>query len=348
MIFGECINTAIIKNLNDSKKFLLMGLGVSYENKPFFKKFPKQVIETPVSELSFTGMAVGLGSQGFRTLVDHGRVEFSILAFDQILTQAARWNFMFGGNYNCTPCFKICIGRQWGNGPQHTGTYHSIFMQSLGLDIFIPSTPYEAFIHILNILKNKNPSVILEHRWLYLNNQDFNIKNNIRKIHKASFVGSKKDKILIVTYGDGYIESLKAKEKLQDEGIEVSVISLSFFPKEQRISNTILNKVYNYEKIFYVDTSPYNFGILNAFSGILNNKNKRKIIEKIISCPFWPCPTSPKLAEKYYPDAHSISKIIYKDEKNKKLKIKKPSFDEIHKVTKVDITKYLSNEELIF
>ena len=180
MIFGKAIDVAILENLKKSKKFLLMGLGVSYDNKQFYSKFPKQVIETPVSELAFSGMAVGLGTQKYFPMVDHGRVEFSILAFDQIFTQAGRWEYMFGGNYPCTPCFKICIGRQWGNGPQHTGTYHSIFMQSLGLDIFIPSTPYEAYLHIKNILKLKNPAVILEHRWLYLNDQNFLLKYQLK------------------------------------------------------------------------------------------------------------------------------------------------------------------------
>ena len=58
-------------------------------------------------------MAVGLASQGFRPMVDHGRIEFSILALDQILTQASRWEFMFGGKYPCPVSFKLCVGRQW-------------------------------------------------------------------------------------------------------------------------------------------------------------------------------------------------------------------------------------------
>ena len=63
-------------------------------------------------------------------------------------------------------------------------------------------------------LKNVNPSVILEHRWLYLNDQNFKIKNNLNKIHHATFVKEDKSNILIVTYGDGFVESLKAKNIL--------------------------------------------------------------------------------------------------------------------------------------
>jgi pyruvate dehydrogenase E1 component beta subunit len=347
MIFGEAINKAILKNLSISKKFLLMGLGVSYDNKEFYSKYPEQVIETPVSELSFTGMAVGLASQGYKPMIDHGRVEFSILALDQILTQAARWEFMFGGNYKCPACFKICIGRQWGNGPQHTGTYHSVFMQSLGMDIFIPSTPYEGYIHVLHTLKNNNPSVILEHRWLYLNNQNFKIKNNY-KIHKALLVGNKK-KILIITYGDGFVESLKAKKILKENGIEVSVMSLSYFPKNERISKKIINAISNYEKIYYVDTSPYDFGLLSGLSGIINTSKKyKKKPEFILASPFNPCPTSTKLTKNYYQNSYSISKAIYKMEKNKKLIIKPLTFEQIHTVTKVEIDELLINQQFIF
>lgn len=349
MIYGKAIDSAIESNLNDDKKFILMGLGVSYGNKPFFSKFPSRVLETPVSELSFTGMAVGLASQGFRPMVDHGRVEFSMLAFDQILTQASRWEFMFGGNYPCPVCFKICIGRQWGNGPQHTGTYHSTFLQSLGMDVFIPSTPYEAYLHTKHVLKNKNPSVILEHRWLYLNEQNFKIPRIIKKIHNATLVNKKKSKILIVTYGDGFSESLKAQKILEEKEIDISVMSLSYFPKNQRISKKIINEINNYGKIYYVDTSPFDFGILSAISGIKNlsklNTNRQK--EYKISPPFFPCPTSPKLTSRYYPNGNIIAEKIYKIEKNKKLKNRSLSFYDIHTVSKFDISPYLINATYI-
>jgi len=78
-----------------------MGLGVAYSKEELAVEFPMQVLETPVSELAISGMAVGLASQGFRPVVVHGRVEFALLAMDQILTQASRWDFMFGGDYSC-------------------------------------------------------------------------------------------------------------------------------------------------------------------------------------------------------------------------------------------------------
>ena len=138
-----------------------------------------------------------------------GRVEFALLAFDQILTQAGRWEYMFGGNYPCPVTFRIQIGRQWGNGPQHTANYHSIFMQSYGLDIYIPSTPQEAYFHIINSNKQNRPAVILEHRYLTQIKENFKTNRKI-KIRQHTLYKSVKNKkkYLIITYGDGLIDSL--------------------------------------------------------------------------------------------------------------------------------------------
>ena len=166
MNFTEAIEQATLSVLSKSYKNLVFGLEVSNVGSKIYEMFPRQVYETPVSELSSTGLAVGLATQGFKPQVVFGRVEFALLAFDQIFTQAGRWEYMFGGNYPCPVNFRIQIGRQWGNGPQHTANYHSIFMQSYGIDIFIPSTPEEAYKHIIYSNQLNHPSVILEHRYL--------------------------------------------------------------------------------------------------------------------------------------------------------------------------------------
>ena len=175
MIFTEAIKKSQLLNLKYNKKFLIIGLGMNYPSEGLYEKFPKRVFDTPVSELALTGTAVGLASQGFNPLVVHGRVEFAMLAFDQIFTQASRWEYMFGGNYPCPISLRIAIGRQWGNGPQHTANYNSIFMQASGLNIIIPSTPEEIFYGIRFLEKSKSPTVILEHRWLYKTTQNFKI-----------------------------------------------------------------------------------------------------------------------------------------------------------------------------
>ena len=131
---------------------------------------------------------------------------------------------MFGGRYPCPVTFRIQIGRQWGNGPQHTANYHSIFMQSYGLDIYIPSTPEEAYNHVVESNKKNNPAIILEHRYLTQIKQNFK-KNKNKKIeqHKLYKKKGKNTKFLIVTYGDGLIDALKAKNYLNSRGIYIDI-----------------------------------------------------------------------------------------------------------------------------
>ena len=117
MNFNQAINKSILKVLSKSKKNFLMGLEVTNTGNEYYEKFPKQVLETPVSELSSSGLAVGPALKGYKPQIVFGRVEFALLAFDQIFTQAGRMEFTFGGKIKCPVSFRIQIGRQWGNGP---------------------------------------------------------------------------------------------------------------------------------------------------------------------------------------------------------------------------------------
>ena len=128
MKFTEAIKKGILKILGKSKKNLLLGLEVTNVGTGFEENFPDQVFETPISEAASTGLAVGLATQGYRPHIVFGRVEFALVAFDLIFTQASRWAFTFGNKTICPVNFRIQIGRQWGNGPQHTANYHSIFL----------------------------------------------------------------------------------------------------------------------------------------------------------------------------------------------------------------------------
>ena len=329
MNFSEAIQEGIIKILSKSKKNLIFGLEVTNVGSKIYENFPLQVFETPVSELASSGLAVGLATRGFKPQVVFGRVEFALLAFDQIFTQAGRWEYMFGGNYPCPVNFRIQIGRQWGNGPQHTANYHSIFMQSYGLDIFIPSTPEEAYQHIIYSNQINNPSVILEHKYLTQINQNFEKKTFKISQYKLYKNYKSKNKYLIVTYGDGLIDSLKAKKFLNKKKIDADVLNFSYFPFKNRIQNNALGLINNYQKIIFFDSAPFQFGILSGISSLLNiSKNKKKKFF-YLSPKSEPSPSAPFLAKNYYKNFKDIINLIYKIEIKKRPHNKKLSFDEI-------------------
>lgn len=349
MFFTDAIREGHLKNLSSNQRSLVIGLGMTYPNEGLSELYPDQVFDTPVSELALSGMAVGLASQGFFPTVVHGRIEFALLAMDQILTQASRWNYMFGGNYACPVSFRIAIGRQWGNGPQHTANYHSIFMQSPGLDIFIPSTPKEVFDHIRYISKIKNPSVILEHRWLYKTSQEFDTNSEIpSKLNQGSLYNSSVEtNILLVTYADGLIDAIKAKEYLEKIEIGINVLNISSFNQKGRISSEIHKIISDHEEVIFLDTAPIEFGIMSGVAG-LNSFKQKKIRNNFhyLSPPFHPCPTAPSLTKDYYVSYDKIIEFIAKLSQKDNLEKITPSFDEINLWPEFDFTKY--NPDLIY
>lgn len=336
MNFSDSIEDGTIKVLSKSKKNLVFGLEVTNVGSKINEKFPSQVFETPVSELSSSGLAVGLATQGFKPQVIFGRVEFAMLAFDQIFTQAGRWEYMFGGNYPCPVNFRIQIGRQWGNGPQHTANYHSIFMQAYGIDVFIPSTPEEAYNHVIYANKLNIPSVILEHRYLSQVQQKFSKKKIKIQQHKLYKHNNKKN-FLIVTYGDSLIDALKAKKFLNEKKIITDVLNFSYFPFKNRIQKESLDIISHYKKVIFFDSAPIQFGILsNILSLVKLNKNKKQKYY-FLSPENLPSPSAPFLAKNYYKNSKDLINLVSQIEINKKIYNRNLSFDEVMLWPKDDI-----------
>jgi pyruvate dehydrogenase E1 component beta subunit len=123
---NEAVKEATDQMMEINPGIFVIGEGVTYKNGAdgttagLKLKYPSRVFDVPLSEAGFTGMAVGSAITGLHPIVHHGRVEFALFAADSIFTQASKWNYMFGGNNPVPIVFRINIGRQWGNGPQHT------------------------------------------------------------------------------------------------------------------------------------------------------------------------------------------------------------------------------------
>lgn len=327
MNFIQAIQESTLKTLKKNKKKLLIGLEVTNESAGFYKLFPKQVLETPASELSFTGMAVGLASKGYLPTVIYGRVEFALLALDQILTQAAKWEYMFGEKYRCPAKFRIQIGRQWGNGPQHTANYHSIFLQCNNLDIFIPATPKEAYEHICYMDINNKPSVFFEHRYLSLVKQEFKIKNKFKKPNNSmTYKINNQEDILLITYADTLITALEAQKYLIKSNLFVTILNFSYLPSDERISKKDVSFIKRFKNIIFLDSAPFEFGILSGIHSIISMQLKNKNFFKL-SPPNNPAPSSPIHMHKYYINKNDVIKKIIKIKK-KKIKLEKMSFED--------------------
>ena len=331
--YTEAIREATDQIMEIDPSVFVIGLGVAYKNgadgttSGLKLKYENRVFDVPVSEASFTGMSVGAAINGLKPIVHHGRVEFAYFAADQIFTQAAKWNYMFGGDNGVPIVLRIAVGRQWGNGPQHTQSPYALFGGAMGLKVVIPSTPKMAKGLLISAVKDKNPVVFLESRWLYNTKQEVPTEIYEESLDKAKIFKEGKD-ITVVAYGDGFVASLEALDFLSND-VSVELIDLvSINPIDYE---TVFNSVKKTGRLMCVDTT---HGTFNVGSEIISKVAQNSSIELkdrpiSISCPNVPCPTSTALTEFYYPTKVDIANLILK-QFNKSTVDKKLSFEELH------------------
>lgn len=171
--YQEAIREAIDQALSHDPTVFAIGLDADDKFGAFGTmlnlRHPERVIGTPVSENGMMGVAMGAALSGMRPIYIHLRVDFMMLAMDQIVNYIAKWRYMFQGQVKVPLVVRAVIGRGWGCGAQHSQTLQSVFAHIPGLKVVMPSSPYDAKGLFLAAVKEDYPVIFLEHRWLYKN-----------------------------------------------------------------------------------------------------------------------------------------------------------------------------------
>lgn len=304
------------------KSVFVMGLGVTYPNGAdgttagLVEKYPNRVFDMPCSENAATGLCNGAAYTGMRPILVHGRVEFAVFGFDQIVTQAAKWNYMFGGNSPLPLVIRISVGRRWGDGPQHTQVLHSLFGHVPGLKVVIPSTPHSAKGLMIASIEDNNPVIFLEHRWLYGISETVPEEYYSQPLDRCKVVKSGKD-ITIVANSDTLIEVIRCAKTLMAHKIDPEIIDLvSVNPIDHE---TIISSVKKTGRLMVLDVGTKACGLGSEIISQVCEKafHHLKCPPINIATPDCPCPTSPSLTEKYYPTGgtvvDAVSQLFHRD-----------------------------------
>ena len=229
--YTAAIKEALELALTNDESVYVMGQGVDDPVGMFGitvgmeKKYGQnRVFDTPLSENGLTGIAIGSALAGMRPVYMHNRPDFLLLAMDQIINHAAKWNYMFGGCTRGVPLvIWACVGRGWGGAAQHTQTLQGLFMHVPGLRLVMPTTPYDAKGLLITSIADNNPVIILEHRFLF--KQSGHVPEGLYSIPFGQGVVRRKGKdITIVAVSYMVVESLGAAQELEKQGIDVEVI----------------------------------------------------------------------------------------------------------------------------
>ncbi len=275
----------------------------------FYEKFGEwRVLDTPLSESGFTGAAIGAALMGMRPVVEMQFADFISCAFDQIVNVAAKNYYRWGG---ATP---IVIRAPFG-GNVHGGAFHSQcpeawFFHCPGLKIVAPSMPYDAKGLLKAAIRDDNPVIYLEHKYLYRR-----IKENIPEddfivpIGKADIKREGRD-ITIVTYGAMVHTALEASKVLEDRGIDLEVLDLrTLLPLDK---DGIFNSVKKTNKVIILHEATKTGGIGAEVASIISEEMFDHLDGPVIriTAPDTPIPYSPPMEEFYIPKVSDIIKAV--------------------------------------
>jgi pyruvate dehydrogenase E1 component beta subunit len=237
----------------------------------------------------------------------HQRVDFALLAVEQIVNQAANWHYMFGGKSSVPVVIWGIINRGGEQAAQHSQSLHSVFAHIPGLKVVMPSTPYDAKGLMIAAIRDENPVVYMDDRWLYSVEEE--VPEEIYSVPLGKGIIRREGKDITIA-GISYMvaESIKASEELEKEGIDVEVIDLrSVKPLDETLLFESLRKT---GKLVVVDGSWKTCGMAAEISALISENIFDVLKAPImrVTLPDAPAPASRTLEKEYYPD---FKKIVY-------------------------------------
>ena len=313
--FAQQIKEGLDEVLASDPSTLIMGLGVTDPKGVFGttlglseKYGPNRVIETPTSENAITGIGVGLAITGYRPIMVHQRLDFFLLAMDQLVNSAAKWHYMFGGQQSVPITIRLITGRGWGQGPTHSQNLHSWFTHIPGLKVVMPSLASDVKSLLIASIKDPNPVIFIEDRWCHVQKIDRSsiVDNANVEIGKAEVI-EHGENLTIVAAGFSTVQSIRAVKLLRKFDINIDLIDLKTLKPLD--TNTIFSSVKKTGKLLVVDSGPEISSFASEIVSLVcrNNFHNLKRSPEIITAPDIPEPTSYGVTDKFKFDSKDIA-----------------------------------------
>lgn len=314
LTFSDALSEGTCLAMERDPSVFLMGVGVDdpggtfgTTREPFLKFGPSRVFDTPISENTLTGMAVGAALAGSRPILVHARNDFLLLTLDQLANHAAKWSYMAGGARSVPLLVRAIIGRGWGQAAQHSQSLQAVCAHFPGLEVIMPSCPADAKGMILSALTGHAPVICIEHRWSY------GVRGPVAEgfvtepIGKVRLIRSGTD-VTVVAISQMVAEATTAAATLAKEGVSCEVLDLrTVRPWDVE---GVLTSVSKTGRLVVADTGWSHFGVTTEISAIVGERlfGRLKAPVARVALPDVPTPCAPNLEAAYYPGAADIVK----------------------------------------
>lgn len=309
--YREALYQAMHDALEHSPGTFILGQGVDDHKGTFGSTLglaeefgSDRVMDSPLAEEGMTGVAVGAALNGLYPIQTHIRVDFAVLAMNQLINMAAKYRYMFGGRFEVPMLVRTVIGRSWGQGAQHSQSLQSLFAHIPGLAVFLPATA-DAITDTYHwaVEHYRGPVISLEHRLLY----DIGFHQPLDAERSAAWpLGSirrrRGEDVTIVATSIMVLEALRAADHLFEEaGITVDVIDLHCASHPDRAM--ICESVARTGRLLVADTSWQAYGVAAEVCRIVCERDPcalRAPVATLGMAPA-PCPTAKSLEDLFYP-----------------------------------------------
>jgi len=316
--YCEALREAQTQEMKRDKNVFIYGLGVP-DHKAIFgstagihEAFGKdRCFDTPLSEDTMTGFGLGAALNGMRPIHVHIRVDFLLLAMNQLANMVSSYQYMSGGTLKVPLVIRAIVGRGWGQGCQHSKSMYSVFAHIPGLKVIMPTTPKDAKGLLVSAIRDDNPVICIEHRWLYWQEGEVPEEPFTIPIGESNILKKGKD-ITIVAMSWMNIEALKAAKILNKRGISIEIID----PRTISPINdeAIIDSVEKTGRCIIADNDWTFCGFSAELAAVISQKCFGKLKQPIerIGFAFTPCPTVRCLENEFYPNAVNIVRAVEK------------------------------------
>ena len=309
--YVDAIREAQILEMQQDPAVIVFGLDVDDPkatfgtNRGLVDQFgADRVFGTPLSEDAMTGAAIGMALAGLKPIHVHIRMDFMMLAVNQLVNVAAKMYAMTGGQQNVPLVVRTLIGKSWGQGAQHSQSLYSMFMNIPGLKIVAPTTPYDAKACLSYAVRDPNPVIFVEHRLLHFQRGHVPDGEILMPPGRARITAIGDD-ITIVGISYQQVESLRAQQYLQDLGISAEVIDPIWLNPLDL--DTIEQSVRKTRRLLVVDNGWTQCGAGAEIVSALTERLDIPWKAKRMGFAPTPCPTTPSLEQHFYPNGQTIA-----------------------------------------
>ena len=271
--FRDAFKAAIVEALNDDPRVFLMGEDVGHYggcyavSKGLIDQFGAQrIIDTPLSESGFVGAGIGAAMGGMLPIVEVMTVNFSLLALDQIINNAATLRHMSAGQVSVPLVIRMACGAGKQLAAQHSHSFEGFYAHVPGLKVLYPGTIEDARYMLKMALADPNPVIIFEHVMLYNQSAELSENNDIAPMEKALIRKTGSD-LSIITWGGCLYKALLAADQLKEQGFSIEVVDLRCLRPLDR--GTIIDSVQRTHKVLIVDESWKSVGMSAEISATI-------------------------------------------------------------------------------